>query len=253
MSGISTTSGVSPADTMVANFSNASPQGSEMISTLVPGLAASNLPTIDFSVSVRSGLVMTSTSFSVVSASAVPAISTWRMRRDKKLLHVRSLPVLVASGLCHSDAAAIAASRSLHSASVPSRPTWRRTDRAWMPKAMRGIGLRLLLQHDLAGHDQAFMPAPADAQLEERERVGEGADVDAVAEDEGEQARRAVEARRQPVGEAGMADRLDQRMILQALARSRAPDASCACMRIGSVRRPRISSQASNGDSLPPR
>jgi len=41
VSGISTTSGVSPAETMVANFSNASPQGSEMISTLVPGLAAS--------------------------------------------------------------------------------------------------------------------------------------------------------------------------------------------------------------------
>ncbi|MNV87976.1 hypothetical protein D3C71_1821420 [compost metagenome] len=59
---------------MVANFWNASPQGSEMISTVVPGLAASNLATIDFSVSVRSGLVMTSTSFSLVSASALPAI-----------------------------------------------------------------------------------------------------------------------------------------------------------------------------------
>jgi hypothetical protein len=74
VSGISITSGVSPAETMVANFWKASFQGSEMISTLVPGLAASNLPTMDFSVSVRSGLVMTSTNFSVVSASAVPAI-----------------------------------------------------------------------------------------------------------------------------------------------------------------------------------
>ena len=68
------TSGISPAETMVANFWKASPQGSEMISTLVPGFSASNLPTIDFSVSVRSGLVITSTSFSVVSAMAVPAI-----------------------------------------------------------------------------------------------------------------------------------------------------------------------------------
>ena len=45
-----------------------------MISTLVPGLAASNFLTIAFSVSVRSGLVITSTSFRVVSASALPAI-----------------------------------------------------------------------------------------------------------------------------------------------------------------------------------
>ena len=74
MSGISITSGVSPAETIVANFWNASFQGSEMISTFVPGLAASNFPTSDFSVSVRSGLVMTSTSFSVVSAMALPAI-----------------------------------------------------------------------------------------------------------------------------------------------------------------------------------
>ena len=75
MSGISTTSGDSPAETMVANFSNASPQGSEMISTLVPGLAASNLPTIAFSVSVRSGLVITSTSFSVSAVAPVARIA----------------------------------------------------------------------------------------------------------------------------------------------------------------------------------
>ena len=59
---------------MVANFWKASLHGSEMISTLVPGLAASNFETMPFSVSVRSGLVMTSTSFKVVSASAVPVI-----------------------------------------------------------------------------------------------------------------------------------------------------------------------------------
>ncbi|SCM76993.1 hypothetical protein KL86PLE_40799 [uncultured Pleomorphomonas sp.] len=76
MSGISTTSGVSPAETMVANFSKAWFHGSEMISTLVPGLASSNVLTMPFSVSVRSGLVITSTSFSVVSARAVPAMSS---------------------------------------------------------------------------------------------------------------------------------------------------------------------------------
>ncbi|MNT14545.1 hypothetical protein D3C72_1495550 [compost metagenome] len=58
----------------MANFWKASLQGSEMISTLVPGLALSNFETMPFSVSVRSGLVMTSTSFKVVSASAVPVI-----------------------------------------------------------------------------------------------------------------------------------------------------------------------------------
>ena len=64
------TSGVSPAETMVANFSKAWPQGSEVISTWVPGLSFSNPATMLFSVSVRSGLVITSTSFSVVSAAA---------------------------------------------------------------------------------------------------------------------------------------------------------------------------------------
>ncbi len=62
VSGISITSGTSPAETMVANFWKASLHGREMISTLVPGLAASNFETMPFSVSVRSGLVMTSTS-----------------------------------------------------------------------------------------------------------------------------------------------------------------------------------------------
>ena len=51
---------------------------------------------------------------------------------------------------------------------------------------------------------------------------------------------------------AGMAHRLDDRVILQALCDVEA-EAWCARMRIGSVRKPRISSQASNGDSLPPR
>ena len=47
----------------------------------------------------------------------------------------------------------------------------------------RGIGLGLLLQHHLAGHDEAFVAAPRHAQLEQLEAVGKGADVDAVAED----------------------------------------------------------------------
>ena len=48
----------------------------------------------------------------------------------------------------------------------------------------RGIGLGLLLQHDLAGHDEAFVAAPGYAELEQFQPVGEGPDVDAVAEDE---------------------------------------------------------------------
>jgi hypothetical protein len=91
------TSGTSPAETMVANFWKASPQGSEMISTFVPGLAASNFPTMDFSVSVRSGLVITSTSFSVVSASALVAISVVSRAA------VKSLFMVVPSFLVESD------------------------------------------------------------------------------------------------------------------------------------------------------
>src|SRR6478735_1461793 len=66
-------SGVSPADTMVANFSNAWLHGRDVISTFTPGLAASKLFTMPLSVSVRSGLVMTSVSFRVVWATALPA------------------------------------------------------------------------------------------------------------------------------------------------------------------------------------
>ena len=95
MSGISTTSGVSPAETMVANFSNASPQGSEMISTLAPGLAASKVATISFSVSVRSGLVMTSTSFSVVSASADPPSNADMAVANMSFLNIVSPPLLL--------------------------------------------------------------------------------------------------------------------------------------------------------------
>ncbi len=51
-------------------------------------------------------------------------------------------------------------------------------------KGMRGIRLCLLLQHDLARYDQAFVPAPAHSQFEELEVVSEGSDIDAFAEDE---------------------------------------------------------------------
>src|SRR5690348_6162465 len=64
---------------MVANFSKAWLQGSEVISTWVPGLASSKVLTICFRVSVRSGLVMTSTRLSVVSAAAGPAMSSAAM------------------------------------------------------------------------------------------------------------------------------------------------------------------------------
>jgi hypothetical protein len=55
---------------MVRNFSKAWPQGSDTSSTLMPGLAVSNSAICFLSSSVRGGLVITSTIFSVVSASA---------------------------------------------------------------------------------------------------------------------------------------------------------------------------------------
>src|ERR1700722_5921027 len=55
---------------MVASFSKDGPQGSEVISTRTSGLASSKVLTMLLRVSVRSGLVITSTSFTVVAASA---------------------------------------------------------------------------------------------------------------------------------------------------------------------------------------
>ena len=187
-----------------------------MISTLVPGLAASNLPTIAFSVSVRSGLVITSTSFSVVSASALVANSAARRCGDKQS---SSCPFPSSSGCfrsCHWKRQSIAASRSLHSASVPSRPTWRRTDRGLTPKVVRGIGLGLLLQHDLAGHDQAFVAAPADAELEQarggRRRRGCRCRRGRSKENRPDVPR---EAGRQRLARPGWSHRLDHRVRLQ--------------------------------------
>src|SRR5258707_14416788 len=86
---------------MVANFSNACPQGSEVISTWVPGLASSKVLTICFSVSVRSGLVMTSTRLSVVSAAAEPAISSAAMpARKHDFSLIRFLPSWVLGSAC---------------------------------------------------------------------------------------------------------------------------------------------------------
>ena len=119
-------------------------------------------------------------------------------------------------------------------------------------EGMCGIRLCLLLKHHLARYDQAFMSTPAYAQFEELEVIGEGADIDAVAEYEGKQARGAVEPGGQTVGEPRMADCLHHVELLQAPGDFEA-DASWALMRSGSVRNPRIRSQASNGESLPPR
>src|ERR1700722_18070588 len=55
---------------MVASFSKDGPQGREVISTRTSGLASSKVLTMLLRVSVRSGLVITSTSFKVVAASA---------------------------------------------------------------------------------------------------------------------------------------------------------------------------------------
>src|SRR6202051_4625323 len=56
---------------MVASFSKDGPQGREVISTRTSRLASSKVLTMLLRVSVRSGLVITSTSFKVVVAGAV--------------------------------------------------------------------------------------------------------------------------------------------------------------------------------------
>ena len=152
---------------MVANFWNASPQGSEMMSTLVPGLAASNLPTIDFSVSVRSGLVITSTSFSVVSASARARHQRGGECRDKKLFSLSFPSSLVCFRFLFvgggGDRRLQVTPQRLGSLEADMEAHGPRMD----AERHRGIGLGLLLQHDFAGHDQALMAAPADAELEQ--------------------------------------------------------------------------------------
>src|SRR5688572_11479183 len=143
---------------MVANFWQASPHGSEMISTLVPGLAVSNLATIDFSVSVRSGLVITSTSLSVVSASAVPAIMVAK-RAAVISLFIMSVSPSFGSliSCCGSHRRFDVAPQRLGSLEADMEAYGPRID----AKGMRGIRLCLLLKHDLARYDQAFMSAPA--------------------------------------------------------------------------------------------
>src|SRR6185369_8828677 len=68
----------------------------------------------------------------------------------------------------------------------------------------RRVRSRRLHAHDLCRNDETLMPAPAHAEPEELKAVGEGRDIDALAEDEGEQARRALQPRRQPIAEAGV-------------------------------------------------
>ncbi|ENN88124.1 hypothetical protein RHSP_39106 [Rhizobium freirei PRF 81] len=61
------------------------------------------------------------------------------------------------------------------------------------------------------------MSTPAHTQFEEREAVGEGADIHTFAEDEGKQTRGSVQACGQAIGEARMADLLDDVELLQSL------------------------------------
>ena len=81
--------------------------------------------------------------------------------------------------------------------------------------------------------------------LNSSRRSAEGADIDALAEDEGEQARRAVEPGRQAVGEAGMVHRVDASDAPAGAGRSRGrpPHApacgSAACAGRGSAARHR--------------
>ena len=110
----------------------------------------------------------------------------------------------------------------------------------------RGIGLGLLLQHDFAGHDQAFVAAPADTPSLNSSRRSAKARMSMPSRKMKEN-RPDVPVRPggQPVGKAGMADRLDDRVILQALRdlEGRLPGApacgSAACAGRGSAARHR--------------
>ena len=61
----------------------------------------------------------------------------------------------------------------------------------------------LLLEHDLGRHHEALVAAPAHPELEEAQRVAEGADVDAFGQLEGKEPRGAAQPRRQRA-EAGV-------------------------------------------------
>src|SRR4029077_3842048 len=169
-SGISTTSGVSPAETMVANFSKAWPHGREVISTCTPGLASSKVLTICFSVSVRSGLVMTSTRLRVVSARAGPGTSTAAKpakRYDFSL--ILFLPSLVLGFACVEGLGQVGPQgfRGFQAGIQADHP-FRHAE------AQRMIGPARLNPRNPGGADQAFVPAPAHAELEELEGVAEG-------------------------------------------------------------------------------
>src|SRR5258708_1033781 len=56
--------------------------------------------------------------------------------------------------------------------------------------------------HDLGRHDQALMSAPAHAELEEPQAIGEGRDVDSLAEHKGKQPRGSFQSGRQPIAKA---------------------------------------------------
>ena len=84
---------------MVASFSNAWPQGRDVISTVTPGLAASNWSTMPCRTSVRCGLVITSTSCRVVWAWAGHA-SAKRRRRPAPSAPVNHASRASSSCLC---------------------------------------------------------------------------------------------------------------------------------------------------------
>ena len=75
------------------------------------------------------------------------------------------------------------------------QPDGARTD----TEAVEGIDARRLGERGRDRHNQAFMPAPAHAETEEFERVGEARDIDSLVDLEGE---KAGEARQR--GTAGM-------------------------------------------------
>src|ERR1700693_6309763 len=82
---------------MVANFSNDGPQGSDVTSTRTSGLASSKVLTMALSVSVRSGLVITSTSFRVVAALA---LGSRLSPKAAKASHNAALMICAGSGCC---------------------------------------------------------------------------------------------------------------------------------------------------------
>src|SRR4051794_12485221 len=146
-----------PPWTMVASFSKACPQGSDVTSTFTPGFACSNLASRPFRNSVRGGLVITSVSLSVVSARAPPAASARPATAPSTKPRIRApLPplVLLILSRCRREGTFQIGHEILHALEPDMQPHDARPD----PEVLDRVRPRRLLQRDRGRHHQALVP-----------------------------------------------------------------------------------------------